>query len=171
MSIVSTLHNQRGLFLAISTVAALTLVLGCMPDKKTDDELAEVSKTDAGTSAPTDAGDGDSTTQDTTAGDSSTPGGPSDGGSTPPVDTSDGGPTTPADTSSGGDTSPKECTTAMECASKKAPPPCKVWLCTKSNMCQPVPNPKLKGTKCSPCPQKQCTCKQPLKEFGLKCLP
>ncbi len=63
MSIGSRICTHRGVFIAISAIAAMTLVVGCMPEKKTDEELAKLSKADAGTSAPTDAGGGGSTTK------------------------------------------------------------------------------------------------------------
>ena len=47
------------LLTALSTVAVLTLVVGCMPDKKSDAVLGDLSKTDAGALAPTDASGGD----------------------------------------------------------------------------------------------------------------
>ena len=159
MSIGSTMDNHRGVFIAITAIAALTLVVGCMPEKKnTGDPILSGS---ADTSAPTDTGGGGSTTTDTTG----------DGSSTATDTSGGGGSTTPADTSGGGGGPQPECKIFEDCTKKGIAPACKVWKC-KANECKAEPTVALQGTDCKTagCP-KDCKCIKPPNKAILNCLP
>ena len=167
MSIDSTMHNHRGVFIAISAIAALTLVVGCMPDKKTDDELAKLSKADAGTSAPTDSGGGSSTTTDTGGGGSSTASDTGGGGSSTTPDTSGGGGSmTPADTRG---EAPFQCTPDICLSTHPKTPACGAWKCVK-NVCKTTWLPNGAPCKTDKC-QANCKCIKLPKNQTPNCLP
>ena len=157
MSIGSRICTHRGVFIAISAIAAMTLVVGCMPEKKTDEELAKLSKADAGTSAPTDAGGGGSTTPADTSG----------GGSSTTTDTGGGGSTTPADTSGGSTT--KKCSEQECLASHPNTPPCGAWAC-ENDACKQIWKKLGESCKANNC-QVSCACVQTPKKKQLTCLP